>query len=91
MSAPSNKMPNPRVHIRTSVRLTRTESQVLTSIADGQGRKSIGKAMRVDRQQLNYHLSQAYLKLKVTNIAAAITVAKGLGIIPLEPAEASMR
>jgi DNA-binding CsgD family transcriptional regulator len=85
MGHPAGGLGKPRIHIRTSVRLTGTELRVLGSIAEGHGRKRVSEDMHIDREQIRCHLGSAYGKLKVKNIGAAVRAAQELGLIPVDP------
>lgn len=79
------KMLDAGVRTEQAVRLSSREAEILSLIARGDSGKEVAARLFVSKRTVDYHLSNAYLKLGVSNRVKAILVARRHGLIPSEP------
>ena len=62
-------------------RLTRREKEVLVLVLEGRSSREAGEALGLSARTIEYHLSNVYKKLKVSNKLQAFREAGRLGIL----------
>ena len=67
---------------RTAVRLTPTETAVLTLLATHRTLAAIGDRLGVSRPTVKTHVQHIYEKLGATNRAEAVDLAESAGLLP---------
>ena len=66
---------------QTKVRLTPTETRVLSLIAQGHSSKAVANLLTVSKRTIDFHLANIYDKLQVKNRVQALRVASRLRLI----------
>lgn len=69
-------------HSREAVRLSARELEVLRLIADGEDTKSAADTLFISKRTVDFHLSNVYEKLGVSNRLSAVRRANRLGMLP---------
>jgi DNA-binding CsgD family transcriptional regulator len=76
---------------RTKPNLTERELEVLSLIAQGNSSKEVAANLFLSKRTVDFHLTNVYAKLEVTNRVQAFREASRLGLIPIEPSFAHAR
>jgi DNA-binding CsgD family transcriptional regulator len=74
----------PEVQDDRTIRLTKRELEVLSLVIEGRSSKDVADALYVSKRTVDFHLSNIYDKLQVSNRVQAFRRATRLGLIPLE-------
>jgi DNA-binding CsgD family transcriptional regulator len=68
-----------------SIRLTPTETRVLSLIAQGHSSKAVANMLTVSKRTVDFHLANIYDKLQVKNRVQALRAASKLRLIQADP------
>ncbi len=71
--------------ISEQARLTRREVEVLFLVANGFSTKEVADRLCLAKRTIDFHLSNIYEKLSVTNRVQAFRAAARMGLVAVEP------
>lgn len=72
---------NDTVMVKTSIRLTESQLEVLRLKAEGFTSKEVAEKLLKSKRTIDFHLAESFQRLGVTNLVAALNVARAGGLI----------